>query len=196
MVVPHTKWPGQGWDGCAQVPAPSQVPAGVVVAPVQLAVPQAAPVLALRQVPAPSQVPSNPQGGLGAHCACGSALPAGTGWQEPAAPVRLQTWQLAQLADEQQTPSTQLVLWHSAPEAQICPSRLSPHEPATQKLPGAQSASPVQTDTQVWVVALQRKGKQGCFVAVLQVPAPSQVRASAASVESEQVGGAHWVPAE
>jgi len=118
-VVPHTKCPGQGWEGCAQVPAPSQVPAGVVVDPLQLALPQLAPALALRQAPAPLQVPSNPQGGLGAQRACGSALPAGTGWQDPAAPVRLQTWQLAQLAEEQQTPSTQLVLWHSAPDAQI-----------------------------------------------------------------------------
>jgi hypothetical protein len=189
------KWPGQGCGFSAQVPAPSHVPAGVLVEPVQLAMPQLVPAPVLLQAPAPLQVPLNPQGGLDAQRACGSALPAGTGWHDPAAPVRLQTWQLAQLADEQQTPSTQLVLWHSAPDAQIWPSRLSPHDPATQKFPGAQSPSPVQTETQVWVEVLHRKGEQGWVVAGLQVPMPSQVRASAASVVSWQAGGAHWVPA-
>jgi hypothetical protein len=107
----------------------------------------------------------------------------------------LQTWQVPQLAEEQQTPSTQLVLWHSVPDAQIWPSRFSPHEPATQKFPGAQSVSAVQTETQLWVEALHTKGAQGWVVAGLHVPVPSQVRASAASVESLQTGGAHCVPA-
>jgi hypothetical protein len=63
----------------------------LLVDPVQVAEPQLVPVLVLRQAPAPSQVPSHPQGGLAAQRACGSALPVGTGWQEPALPVRLQT---------------------------------------------------------------------------------------------------------
>jgi hypothetical protein len=155
------RWPGQGWDGCRHAPAPLQAPTGVDVDPVQVGVPQLAPALVFRQAPAPSQVPSNPQGGLAAQRACGSALPVGTGWHEPAAPVRLQTRQVSQLADEQQTPSTQLPLAHSAAVPQIWPSRFNPHEPAVQKLPGAQSSLVAQTDTQVWVAALHANGTQG-----------------------------------
>jgi hypothetical protein len=196
VLAPQTKWPGQGWAGCAQAPAPSQEPTGLLVEPVQLAVPQLAPALALRQAPAPSQVPSNPQGGLGAQRACGSALPAGTGWHDPAEPVRLQTWQLPQLGDEQQTPSTQLPLPHSVPAAQIWPSRFGPQDPALQTLGARQSPSLAQTATQPWVAALQAKGVQVWVVAGLQVPAPSQVRASAAIIGSAvQAGGAHCVPA-
>jgi hypothetical protein len=172
-----------------------QAPIGVTVDPAQLAAPQLVPAPVLLQAPAPLQVPSNPQGGVAAHRACGSAPAAGTGWQVPAAPARLQTWQVPQLADEQQTPSTQLPLPHWAPDAQIWPSRLSPQEPATQKFPGAQSPSPVQTATQVWVEALHRKGAQGSGVPGLQAPAPSQVRARTAVVESRQAGGAHCTPA-
>ena len=51
-------------------------------------------------------------------------------------PATLQTWQVPQLAVEQQTPSTQLPLPHSAPAAQIWPRRLRPQAPALQTLPG------------------------------------------------------------
>jgi hypothetical protein len=188
--------PGQGCDVCTHAPAPLQAPTGVEVDPVQLAVPQLAPALAFRQAPAPSQVPSNPQGGLAVQRACGSALAAGTGWHDPAAPVRLQTRQVPQLDDEQQTPSTQLSLAHSAAAEQIWPSRLSPHTPAVQVLPGAQSSLVTQTDTQVWLPALQANGVQPWVVAGLQVPAPSQLRASVATVESAgHDGAAHCVPA-
>ncbi len=161
----------------------------------QLAAPQLVPALVLRQAPAPLQVPSNPQGGAAVQRWCGSALPRGTGPHVPAFPVRLQTWQLSQLAVEQQTPSTQLPLAHSVPTEQICPSRLRPHDPLVQNWPGAQSASAVQTETQLWVVALQAKGAQDCMVADLQLPAPSQVRARFAVVGVAQAGAAHCVPA-
>jgi hypothetical protein len=134
---------------CTQLPPPSQAPIPLLDDPVQLAVPQLAPALVFRQAPAPLQVPSKPQGGLAAQRWCGSAAPEGTGWHDPALPVRLQTWHESQLADEQQTPSTQLPLPHSVPAVQICPSRLRPHDPALQNWPGAQSASDAQTDTQV-----------------------------------------------
>jgi hypothetical protein len=89
------------------------------------------------------------------------------------------------------------LLSHSAEAAQIWPSRLSPHEPSgLQMLGETQSASLAQTETQVCVVLLHRNGEQGCVVGCLQVPAPSQVRASAAWVVSWQTGAAHWVPAE
>ncbi len=184
--------------GCAQFPAPSQAPIGLAVAPVQLAVPQLVPSAPLRQAPLPSQVPSNPQGGLVAvQAPCGSVLPAGTIWQEPGFPPRLQTWQVPQLAVEQQTPSTQFALPHSVPEAQIWPSRLSPQAPALQTFPGEQSALLAQTDTQaVPVAALQANGTQDCVAAVLQTPAPSQVRAEVAvTPPAGQDAPAHCVPA-
>jgi len=112
-------------------------------------------------------------------------------------PERLQARQVPQLDAEQQTPSTQYPFAHSVPAAQICPRRLSPHEPALQTCPEAQSASLAQTATQAaCVVALHTKGKQDWVVAGLQVPAPSQVRTSVSMVEpAGHEGAAHWVPA-
>ena len=127
---------------------------------------------------------------------CGSVLPAGTGWQEPV-PPRLQTWQVPQLAVEQQTPSTQLPLPHSVPAAQIWPRRLSPQAPALQTFPDEQSALLAQTATHaVPVAALQANGTQDWVAAGLQVPAPSQVRGEVAvTPPAGQEGPAHWVPA-
>jgi len=106
----------------------------------------------------------------------------------------LQAWQVPQLADEQQTPSTQFPLPHSPGPLQSWPSRFSPHEPLLQTFPDAQSLSEAQTAMQV--VPLQANGAQLCVVAGLQVPAPSQVRASEAVVPLVgQAGPAHWVPA-
>ena len=196
-MPPHIRCPGQACGVWVQAPAPSQVPAGVLVAPVQLAVPQLVPALVARQAPAPLQVPSNPQGGAAVHPWCGSAAPEGTGWQEPALPVRLQTWQVPQLAAEQQTPSTQWALSHSVSAVQIWPRRLSPQDPSgLQNWPGAQSALLAQTETQVWVVALQVNGVHFCVAAVWHLPAPSQVAASVPVVDpAGQLGWAHWVPA-
>ena len=95
------------------MPAPSQAPTGDSVVPVQNALPQLVPTGMRAQCPFPSQVPLSPQVPLAAQPPCGSALPAVTGWQLPAFPVALQTWQVPQLALEQQTPSTQLPLSHS-----------------------------------------------------------------------------------
>jgi hypothetical protein len=64
-------------------------------------------------------------------------------------PVTLQARQLGQLPVEQQTPSTQLPLSHSAPAAQSCPRRARPQEPAMQKLPATQSASTPQAELQL-----------------------------------------------
>lgn len=196
-MPPHTRWPGQACGVCVQVPAPSHVPAGVLVDPVQLAVPQLAPALVARQAPAPLQVPSNPQGGAAVHRWCGSAAPDGTGWQEPALPVKLQTWQVPQLPDEQHTPSTQWALSHSVSAMQIWPRRLRPHEPSgLQNWPEAQSVLVAQTETQVWVVALQVNGKHFWVAAAWHLPAPSQVAASVPVVEPDgQLGWAHCVPA-
>lgn len=168
------------------------------VDPLQVAVPQLAPTSTNAHWPLPSQLPLLPQGWLAltAQPPCGSALPAATGWQEPGLPERLQTWQLPQLAAEQQTLSTQLPLSHSVPAPQVWPSRLSPQAPALQNLPGAQSLLLAQTATQALPAVLQTNGVQDCMPAGLQVPLPSQVWASVpVTVPLGHNGAAHWVPA-
>jgi hypothetical protein len=112
-------------------------------------VPQAVPAGIGRQAPAPSQVPLKPQGGVAAQPPCGSIAPAATGLHRPALPATLHAAHVPQLDDEQQTPSTQLPLSHSAFAAQIWPRRFLPHEPPLQTLPGAQSASTAQAARQV-----------------------------------------------
>jgi hypothetical protein len=162
--------------------------------PLQDAAPQGVLDGAAAQAPAPLQVPSKPQGGAAVHRACGSGVAAGTGWQAPAVPATLHEAQVAQLADEQQTPSTQLPLSHSAPAPQIWPRRFFPQAPPVQTFPGAQSPSTAQTAVQP--VPLQAKGVQLWVVAGLQTPAPSQLRANVAVViPFGQAGPAHCVPA-
>jgi hypothetical protein len=159
-------------------------------------VPQLVLTGAFRQAPLPSQVPLAPQGRLafGAHPPWGSEAPGATGWHEPACPLTLQALQVPQLAVEQHTPSTQLALWHWFPAVQLCPRRRRPHEPLLQTFPGAQSLSAAQTAMQV--VPLQANGEQLWVVAVLQIPAPSQLRASeAVVVPVGQLGARHCVPA-
>jgi len=153
-LPPQMKWPGHVCAAWVHRPAPLQV-LTVVVDPVQVAAPQLVPALTLRQAPAPLQVPSNPQGGLAGQSWCGSALPAATGWHEPAAPPTLQAWQVPQAAAEQQTPSTQKPLAHWPPAEQLCPRRLTPHEPALQVAGATQSASLPQAARQLLVVELQ-----------------------------------------
>jgi hypothetical protein len=70
------------------------------------------------QAPAPLHTPVLPQGGAAGQPACGSAVPEATLTHAPAPP---QTWQVAQLATLQQTPSTQLPLAHSTAAAQAAP---------------------------------------------------------------------------
>lgn len=161
----------------------------------QLAVPQLVPTAALAQLPLPSQVPVLPQVPLAAQRPCGSiALPA-TLVQVPALPETLQAWQAAQLALEQQTPSTQFPLSHSPGPTQSWPGRLRPQEPLLQTFPDEQSALVLQTETQaVPVLALHANGTQVCVAAGLQVPLPSQVRARVSVAEPVgQEGPAHWV---
>ena len=191
--VPHTY--GVQLAGLwRQLPAPSQAPIGVDVEPVHDAVPQLVPAAIGRQLPLPSQVPLNPHGGAGRQPPCGSIAPTGTGWQLPAAPETLHDVQVPHAADEQQTPSTQLPLSHSAGAAQIWPRRFLPHDPLLQTIPETQSLSTPQAARQV--VPLQVYGAQDCIVADLHVPAPSQLRASVAVVVPVgQTGAAHCVPA-
>jgi hypothetical protein len=121
----------------------------VNIDPLHAAAPQLVVVGAFRHAPLPSHRPSNPQGGAAVQPPCGSMSSAITGRHMPAMPATLHDWQVPQLAVEQQTPSVQLPLSHSLPPAHSWPSRLSPHEPALQTLPGAQSPSAPQAALQV-----------------------------------------------
>ena len=133
----------------SQLPLPSQCPIAVYVAPLHEATPQLVLVGACRQAPLPSHVPMKPHGVFPVQPPCGSTSPAGTGRHVPARPVTAHDWQLPQLGDEQQTPSTQLLLSQSEGAPHSCPSAFMPHDPALHILPGAQSPSPPQAALQV-----------------------------------------------
>jgi hypothetical protein len=110
------------------------------------------------------------------HRLVGSLPPIGTGEQVPIPPARAQDIQLPVQAVAQQTPCEQTALWQSVPCWQTAPLDLSPHEPALQYWPCAQSPSLVQADSQAFKP--QMKGKQEIGAGVLQLPAPSQVPAA------------------
>jgi hypothetical protein len=170
------------------------VPIGVPVEPLQAATPHTVPAAIDRQTPLPSHVPLKPQGGVNGQPPCGSIPPAGTGAQVPADPTTLHDVQVAQVGTEQQTPSTQLPLSHSADAPQIWPSRFLPHEPLVHTFPAAQSPSTVQAARHA--VPLQVYGVQVCIVAGLHAPAPSHIRASVPMVvPTGHTGAAHCVPA-
>jgi hypothetical protein len=127
-----------------QVPAPSQVFGFCdCFFAMHVAAAHGVPATQWRQAPAPSQAPSRPQ--LAAieavQRACGSAAPAATFEQVPRKPGTLQAVQLPQLDDEQQTPSTQLLLSQSEPAPQLAPSGFFRHTAPAQVAGATQSAS-------------------------------------------------------
>ena len=83
------------------------------------------------QAPAPLQVPVLPQTLLPVgQPPCRSPDPDAMLAQVPGLPARLQAWQVAQLGEPQQTPSTQLPLEHSLPLPQVAPGAfLARHDP-------------------------------------------------------------------
>jgi hypothetical protein len=133
----------------AQVPAPSQVRAGVKVVPAQVEATQVVPIACSRQPPLPLQKPSVPQLGapMSAHWFKGSC-PAGTALQVPTVPASAQERQVPAQAVAQQTPSSQNVELHSAAEAQAAPIGFLPQLPVTQVLGALQSPFAVQTERQ------------------------------------------------
>lgn len=160
------------------------------------AVPQLVLVGACRHAPLPSQVPTKPHGGLGVQPPWGSTSPAGTARHVPARPVTAHDWQFPQLGAEQQTPSTQLLLSHSAASLQSCPSRFPPHDPPWHRLGEVQSASLPQAA--LHVAPLHAKDPHDCVTGGVHTPLPSQVRASVAMGGLDctgQTGAAHCVPA-
>lgn len=66
--------------GWTQVPLPSHAPTGLLIDPLQLAVPQLVPTAAFAHWPSLPQVPLLPQGklALAPQPPCGSRLPAAT----------------------------------------------------------------------------------------------------------------------
>jgi hypothetical protein len=175
-----------------------QWPAGVTVPFAQLGVPQDVAAGAFWQAPAPSQVPVKPHGGATVQRPCGSVWPGGTTVHVPALPATLHDEHVPQLADPQQTPSTQeLPVRHSSVDAQASPRRFfAPHLPVmgSQIWGATQSASEPQ-DTR-HVVPSHLYGAHESVAAALQTPAPSQVRArDSIAPPTGQVEGAHDVPA-
>jgi len=134
--------------GVAQLPAPSQYAAGVIVVPLHEAEPHCTLVVACWQLPAPSQAPVLPQGGLAAHWL--EVVPAATAAQVPC-PLMLQAWQLGQLLLPQHTLLTQLPLIHWLPIAQLRPFFFRAQFPLWQVNGETQSLSAVQAVLQAVV---------------------------------------------
>jgi hypothetical protein len=105
----------------------------------------------------------------------GSAAPLGTGVHLPGAEGRAQVRQAPWHASAQQTPSTQKVLAHSEPLAQVWPFALGPQLPATQAWPAWQSAS--LAHFVLHAPAAHLKGAHGCTPGGRHTPLPSQVPA-------------------
>jgi hypothetical protein len=154
--------------GVPHVPLPSQVAAGVMVEPVQLAAPQIVPAAQSAQAPEPLQVPVVPQvaAAVAAHSLSGS-LPATIAPQTPSLPcpffAAVQAWHVPLHAELQQTPSAQ------NPEAQ------SPF--TTQALPCAQRvAQPAALPPQSTSVSVP------FFVRLSQESVPPQPSAGAPHV--------------
>jgi hypothetical protein len=110
-ATPHTKGAQELGVGMTQVPAPSQLEAGVKVVPVlgQVAPAQGVPCTYFWQAPAwhlplvPQLVPP-----WSAHDSAGSGIPVGTAVQLPRLPDSAQDSQALAQAETQQTPCAQL----------------------------------------------------------------------------------------
>jgi hypothetical protein len=105
---------------------------------------------------------------------CGSAAPAGTLLQVPAALAEtLHDLQVPLQLVAQQIPWLQKVDLHSVPLAQVRPLSLRPQEPLVQTAGGSQSLFAVQAALQALVP--QTYGKHEPEAGVTHLPAPSQV---------------------
>jgi hypothetical protein len=195
VVVSHRK--GLHDDGVTgwQVPAPSQVRAGVNVDPVHAAATQGVPAAYSRQPPLPSQNPSVPQaaGPLSMHCPSGSC-PTGTFVHVPGLPGSAHDWQVPVQALLQQTCCWQRPDAQSVPAVQAAPRSFFPQTPLLQTLGLTQSVSAVQLVRQAGAVVEQLNGAHDDGVGAWQVPLPSHDRGDA-SAEPLHVASAQLVPA-
>jgi hypothetical protein len=196
VVASHTRLPGQ-LPGVTvlQVPAPSQVAAGVSTDPVQLAGAHCVPLGQLRQCPAPSQRPSvaQPEAAVIVHwVSVAGAWPAGMGEQVPAEPLSAHDRQVPVQAELQQTPCAQKPDTQDEAVVQGAPGGSLPQLPLVQTFGATQSALVVQVTLQA--PAPHPNGSHICVVVVRQAPAPSQVRAGV-SVDPVHEAAPQLVPA-
>jgi hypothetical protein len=178
------------------VPAPSQVAAGVSTDPAQLPAAHCVLLGQSRQCPAPSHSPSvrHPEAAVVVHWVVGlGACPAGTGEQVPAVPLSAHDMQVPVQAVLQQTPWAQNPDPQEADVVHAAPGGSLPQLPALHTLGETQSLLAVQVDLQA-PFEPHIQGSQGEVVTVLQVPAPSQLRAGV-SVDPVQEAAAQLVPA-
>jgi hypothetical protein len=156
-ATPQVKGAQELAVGVTQVPAPSQLEAGVKVVPLlgQVAPAHGVPCTYFWQAPA-WHLPLVPQLGppWSVHDSAGSGIPVGTAVQLPRLPDSAHDSQALAQADTQQTPCAQLLDWHSDLVEQNAPLGFSPHEllvqtlPVEQSVPSAQAAkqrAPLQT---------------------------------------------------
>jgi hypothetical protein len=179
-LAPHAYAPHDWSVAVPQVPAPSQVRAGVNVATLHDAATQTVPTVYLRHAPRPSHVPSSPHvdNGSAVHSASGSvppmiALQTPLAWAvfEPA-----HAMQLPVHAVSQQKPSTQAPVEHCEGSVQAEPWPFTVVQtPPRQKKPETQSRFDVHEV--LHAVAPQVYEPHDVLVTVRQTPDPSQVRA-------------------
>jgi hypothetical protein len=181
-----------------QLPAPSQVRAGVATSPmVQVAGPQTVVVPYSWHFPVPSHRPLVPhvEAAAVAHWLVGlGAWPAGIALQVPALPDTAQDMHVPVHAVAQQTPWAQTLEAHSVPVEQVVPFGFSEQLPLLQTVGDTQSALVVQVSLHALaVVSHVRLPGQVPAVTGLHVPAPSQV-AAGVKLAPVQEAAAHWVP--
>jgi hypothetical protein len=152
------------------------------------------PAAYLRQLPAPSQTPSVPQvaAPLSVQVPRGSAAPAGAGVHRPIAEGSAQVRHAPWHASAQHTPSTQKVLAHSDPLAQLWPLAFGPQLPLTHAWPAVQSASLVHFV--LHAPAAHLNGAHTCTPGGRHTPLPSHVPA-VSSRSPAQAGAAQIVSA-
>jgi len=143
IATPHLNGKQELAGGVRQVPAPSQVDAGVSVIPLagQVAAPQGVPCAYSWQAPAAHlpfvlQVPV-----MLTQVWAGSGLFTGTLVQVPIVPDSAHDRHALAQAVAQQTPCAQLPDMHSPPAEQNAPGGFRPQELPTHTLPGEQFAS-------------------------------------------------------
>src|SRR3954470_23038381 len=107
---------------------------------------------------------------MSTHLLRGSGALAGTAVQRPRALGKAQKTQSPLQVVSQQTPSTQLLLLHSASPLQVCPFCFLPQLLLMQVLPPVQSELLVQVPLQSPLAQL--KGAQDSTTPATQSPAP------------------------
>ena len=181
-----------------QMPAPSQVRAGVSVEPTHVPATHCVPLAQKRHAPAPLHMPSSPHdvAAVATHWLAGEgAVPLATLLHTPRLPAIAHDLHAVSHAWLQQYPCAQKLEPHSPGVVHAAPVGLSVQMLALQMLGATQSvAAVVQLVRQAPAVVSQVYLPHGLDVAAPQTPAPLQVRADRAIVALEHIGAAHWVP--